>query len=169
MPIKPKSSEQESEFISRCMSEEKGAFPDNKQRYAVCKSYWDRKDQMSEEVYVLKPKKNENRGTYLTRCSSNKKMREQSPNMKERLFNCLNAFNSYYKYWAKLEEFGDIPKDSALAECIAREKAGGKDYRTAWASCTTKVVSPSTTIVLSDDDDDNLIIEPVLTWLPRYY
>jgi hypothetical protein len=161
MPIKPRSSETEQEFIGRCMSEEKESFPDEKQRYAVCKSYWD-KQEFQEEVYVLKPKKSENRGNYITRCSSNRKMKEQYPKMKERLFNCLNAFNSYYKYWAKLEEFGEIPKDSALGECITKERASGKDYRTAYASCSTKVVSPNTTVVLSDDDDD-LLIEPVWT------
>lgn len=41
MPVKPTASENESEFISRCMSEEKSSFPDVPQRYAVCKSKWD--------------------------------------------------------------------------------------------------------------------------------
>jgi hypothetical protein len=41
MPVKPTASENESEFISRCMSEEKSSFPDIPQRYAVCKSKWD--------------------------------------------------------------------------------------------------------------------------------
>jgi hypothetical protein len=42
MPVKPTASENESEFISRCMSEEKSSFPDQAQRYAVCKSKWDK-------------------------------------------------------------------------------------------------------------------------------
>lgn len=33
---------EEQKFISECMSELKGEFPDEKQRYAVCKSKWDR-------------------------------------------------------------------------------------------------------------------------------
>jgi hypothetical protein len=41
MPVKPTGSENEQDFIGRCMSEEKGSFPDNLQRYAVCKSKWD--------------------------------------------------------------------------------------------------------------------------------
>lgn len=44
MPIKPTSSENEQEFIGRCMSEEKESFPDNPQRYAVCKSKWDKEN-----------------------------------------------------------------------------------------------------------------------------
>jgi hypothetical protein len=46
MPIRPGKSENEEQFISRCMSEESEAFPDEPQRYAVCKSYYDR-DKMS--------------------------------------------------------------------------------------------------------------------------
>ena len=42
MPIRPGQSENEQEFIGRCMSEESSSFPDEPQRYAVCKSYWDR-------------------------------------------------------------------------------------------------------------------------------
>lgn len=44
MPVKPTSSENEQEFIGRCMSEEKESFPDNTQRYAVCKSKWDKEN-----------------------------------------------------------------------------------------------------------------------------
>jgi hypothetical protein len=43
MPIKPESNETEQEFISRCMSVEKGALPQEDQRLAVCYSYWDKK------------------------------------------------------------------------------------------------------------------------------
>jgi hypothetical protein len=46
MPVKPTSAENEDQFIGRCMSEEKDSFPDETQRYAVCKSKWDR-DNMS--------------------------------------------------------------------------------------------------------------------------
>jgi len=42
MPIRPGKSENEEQFISRCMSEESESFPDEPQRYAVCKSYYDR-------------------------------------------------------------------------------------------------------------------------------
>lgn len=41
MPVKPTAGENEQDFIGRCMSEEKDSFPDNIQRYAVCKSKWD--------------------------------------------------------------------------------------------------------------------------------
>jgi hypothetical protein len=46
MPIRPGKSENEEQFISRCMSEESESFPDEPKRYAVCKSYYDR-EQMS--------------------------------------------------------------------------------------------------------------------------
>lgn len=42
MPISIKSGETEDQFIGRCMSAEKSSFPDEDQRYAVCKSMWDR-------------------------------------------------------------------------------------------------------------------------------
>ena len=44
MPIKPGKTENEQEFIGRCMSEESESFPDESQRYAVCKSKWDREN-----------------------------------------------------------------------------------------------------------------------------
>ena len=115
----------------------------------------------TEEIFVLKPTKHENRGKYLERCSRNNRMRLQHPNMRERLNACLHGFNSFYKYWNKMEDFAGIPEDSALGECITTEKARGADYRTAYATCSTKVVSPSGPVVLSEDDN-NLIEEPVL-------
>jgi hypothetical protein len=42
MPVLPTASESEQDFISRCMSEENQSFPDESQRYAVCKSKWDK-------------------------------------------------------------------------------------------------------------------------------
>ena len=42
MPIRPGKSENEEQFISRCMSEESESFPDEPQRYAVCQSMYDR-------------------------------------------------------------------------------------------------------------------------------
>ena len=50
MPVKPKSSETEQEFISRCMSEEKESFPETDQRYAVCKSKWDKENMATEDI-----------------------------------------------------------------------------------------------------------------------
>ena len=41
MPVLPTASESEEDFIGRCMSEENASFPDEAQRYAVCKSKWD--------------------------------------------------------------------------------------------------------------------------------
>lgn len=42
MPVNIKSGETEDQFIGRCMSIENESFPDEAQRYAVCKSIWDR-------------------------------------------------------------------------------------------------------------------------------
>lgn len=50
MPIKVKSNETEQEFISRCMSEEKDALPEQDQRLAVCYSYWDKKEMATEDI-----------------------------------------------------------------------------------------------------------------------
>jgi hypothetical protein len=164
MPIpKRESGEDKDKFVSRCISsiiDEYG----QEQAAAIC--YTKSEEKMSKstpkdetEVFVLKPKKNENRGLYLSRCLSNSRMKSQMPNRIERGNFCLNSFNSYYKYWAKLEDFADVPEDSALGECIAYERAkGGVDYRTAYARCATKSVSPNVPIVMSGD---NLIIEPV--------
>ena len=44
MPVKPTSAESEDQFIGRCMSEENDSFPDETQRYAVCKSKWDKEN-----------------------------------------------------------------------------------------------------------------------------
>jgi hypothetical protein len=43
MPIKPGSSENEQEFIGRCMSEETKDYPQD-QAYAICQSKWDRRE-----------------------------------------------------------------------------------------------------------------------------
>lgn len=162
MPIpNRKEGEELNKFISRCISSIIDEY-DRSQAAAIC--YSKSREKLShevEEVYVLKPKKSENRGLYLTRCMKNNKMRLQFPSMKERGAFCLSSFNEFYKYWQKQEDFGDIPKDSALGQCIAREKAKGANYKIAYAVCSTKVVSPNTTINLEEDDDD-LLIEPVI-------
>lgn len=151
MPIpKPKEGEQEQEYISRCARAIADEYPDNAQRIAVC--YSKLREKMSkEELFVLQPKKNENRGAYLSRCSKNGKMRGQFPNMKERMGYCLNSFNAYYKYWAKMEDFGEVPKDSALGVCIAKKKAQGVEYKQAYRECASKVVVQPGPIVLAED------------------
>ena len=65
MPITPRKSENEEEFIGRCMSEEKDSFPDETQRYAVCKSKWDAEN-LSEELPAVKG--GETLETYIRRC-----------------------------------------------------------------------------------------------------
>jgi hypothetical protein len=110
------------------------------------------------EVFVLKPKKSENRGRYLQRCSAHPKMKEEFKDMKDRMGFCLSSFNEYYKYWARIEEFGEEDtKETILGDCIAKKKAQGLDYREAYARCASSVVVPNTPIVMSDD----LLIEPV--------
>ena len=44
MPIARKKGEPEKDFISRCMSEIASEYPDQDQRYAVCKSYSDKQE-----------------------------------------------------------------------------------------------------------------------------
>jgi hypothetical protein len=163
MPKARQKGESEKDFISRCMSEIKGEFPDTSQRYAVCKSYSDKAEQKmkQEELFVLTPKKNENRGMYLKRCSSNSKIRTQFVSLKERSAFCLSSFNEYYKWWNKIE-MSEVPEDTVLGECIAENKSRGLNYQEAYARCSTKIGSPALgagqSINLSDDE---LIIEPV--------
>ena len=40
MPLPTPSGESQQEFISRCMSELQGEFPDQEQRLAVCYTQW---------------------------------------------------------------------------------------------------------------------------------
>lgn len=71
MPVKPTGSENEQDFIGRCMSEEKDSFPDESQRYAVCKSKWDAENMslaIEDTSELIEPKPNEGRDQYLRRC-----------------------------------------------------------------------------------------------------
>lgn len=158
MPIpKPDSGEQENEFISRCVRAIIDEY-DRDQALGICYSQYRRKEEMSKkkDIYIIQPRKSENRGKYLSRCSNNGKMKAQFPNMKERMGFCLNTFNEYYRYWSKLE-FSDVPKDSALGMCIAKEKSKGFDYKEAYAHCASKVVVQPGPINLAED----LLVEPV--------
>jgi hypothetical protein len=113
------------------------------------------------EVFVLSPRKSENRGKYLQRCSAHPKMKEQYQDRKERAIFCLTSFNEYYKWWVKMEEFGEQDtKGTALGSCITKKKSQGIDYKQAYRECASKVVVTSGPIVLSEDTD-NLLIEPV--------
>jgi hypothetical protein len=49
MPINPGQTENEEEFISRCMSEETANY-EGDQAYAICKSKWDNKEEMRKNV-----------------------------------------------------------------------------------------------------------------------
>ena len=165
MPKSRRKDESEKDFISRCMKEVMDEYPDISQRYAVCKSYSDRseKKMAQEEIFILTPRKSENRGMYLTRCSKHGRIKSQFKDLKERLNFCMSSFNEYYKYWAKIE-MAKVPEDTALGECIAREKAKGFTYQEAYAHCATKVgtkpLEPGEAIVLSED----LLVEPVMTF-----
>ena len=161
MPTPREKDETEKDFISRCMSETKGEYPDTAQRYAVCKSYADKSSEKmkKQDLFVLVPKKSENRGKYLARCSAHPQIKGQFSPLKERLAYCLTSFNEYYKYWTKIEAFAEVPSDTALGDCIAKEKAKGFDYKESYAHCASKVVVQPGPVVLSED---NLLIEPVL-------
>lgn len=154
MPIPNiKEGEQEKDFISRCVKSIIDEY-DRDQAVAIC--YSKIREKMSEsepESFVLQPRKAENRGSYLTRCSRNSKMKSQYPDLKERMGMCLNAFNAYYKYWAKIEEFAEIPKDSILGMCITKNKARGLSYQESYARCATKSVSPNVPVVLAEEID----------------
>ena len=163
MPIpKPESGELEQDYIGRCMSKLKDEYPDQSQRYAICISQYQMKEEMSkkEKIFVLQPRKSENRGMYLSRCSNNSKMKSQFPLMKERMGFCLNSFNEYYKYWNKMD-FAEVPEDSALGLCIAKMKSKGFDYKESYARCATKIGSPALGAGQSINLSDDLLVEPV--------
>jgi hypothetical protein len=158
MPIpKPETGENESQFVSRCISKIIDEY-DQSQAAAICYNSYRTKEEMSKKdaIFIIQPRKAENRGQYLTRCSNNSKMKNQYPVMKKRLGFCLNSFNEYYRYWNKLD-FEEVPTDSALGTCIAKNKSKGFDYKEAYARCASKVVVPNTPVVMND----NLLIEPV--------
>lgn len=159
MPIpKPSTGEKEQEFVSRCISSIIDEY-DQSQAAAICyKTY---REEMSEEkeVFVLSPRKKENRGSYISRCSAHSKIKSQFPNMKERLGFCLNAFNEYYRYWNRMEDFSEADtKGTAIGACIAKKKSQGLDYKAAYARCASKVVVQPGPIVM---EEDNLLVEPV--------
>lgn len=58
MPVKPTGDETEQDFIGRCMSEEKDSFPDQAQRYAVCKSKWDAENMSAIKMNINEAKAN---------------------------------------------------------------------------------------------------------------
>lgn len=158
MPIpKPEGGETESQFVSRCISKIIDEY-DQSQAAAICYNSYRTKEEMSKKdaIFVLQPKKTENRGQYLSRCSNNSKMKQQYPVMKKRLGFCLNSFNEYYRYWSKLE-FEEVPENSALGNCIAKQKSKGFDYKEAYARCASKVVVPNVPVVM----EDNLLVVPV--------
>jgi hypothetical protein len=163
MPIpKPKSGEKEDVFIPRCIRQIIDEYT-KEQAYVICKGQID-KDEMKEqeEIFVLKPKKNQNRGSYLSYCSANLKMKEQFPNMKDRMGQCLHAYNSYYRYWSKLEDFAESNTEGTiLGDCIAKQRAAGLDYKEAYARCASKVVVSPTGGLNPVVMESNLIVEPV--------
>jgi hypothetical protein len=140
MPIPtPDKGEKTDEFLPRCMKAISGEYG-REQAYAICQKKVANRS-MSEELFVLKPKKSESRGKYLTRCSQHAEMRKQFPGMKERMNECLHGFNSYYKYWSRLEEFGseDHP-DVKFEGCMSNYKAQGKDYKEAYTMCMSELI-----------------------------
>jgi hypothetical protein len=158
LPTK-KDGETDSEFISRCVVKVADEFPSFEQRLAVCYSQLEKttmSKQKDKDTFVIQPRRKENRGMYLKRCSSNSKMREMYPMMKERMGYCLNAYSEFYRWWGKFDDM-NIPTESTLGRCIARKRSTGVEYKEAYKQCASKVVVPNTPIVLNED----LLIEPV--------
>ena len=143
MPIpNPEKGEKTDEFLSRCIKAIADEYT-REQAYAICQKKVDNRNMSkeSEEVFVLTPKKAENRGAYLSRCQSHQKMKSQYPNMKERMGNCLNSFNAYYKYWSRLAEFGsEEHPDVKFEGCMSKYKASGKDYKEAYTMCMAELL-----------------------------
>jgi DNA-binding ferritin-like protein (Dps family) len=140
MPIPtPQKGERTDEFLSRCIKAISGEYPSD-QAYAICQKKIENRS-MSEEMFVLKPKKSESRGMYLTRCSQHSEMKKQFPSMKTRMNECLHSFNSYYKYWNRLEEFeSEEHPDMKFEGCMSKHKALGKDYKEAYTMCMSELI-----------------------------
>jgi len=143
MPIPtPNKGEKTDDFLSRCKKSISNEYP-SEQAMAICYEKVKNRtmSEETEEVFVLTPKKAENRNSYIKRCSSHQKMKTQYPSMKERLNNCMHSYNSYYKYWARLEEFGseDHP-DVKFEGCMSKYKASGKDYKEAYTMCMSELI-----------------------------
>jgi len=143
MPIPTKNPDEKTdEFISRCMKSISDEYA-HEQAYAICQNQLSKQEMSkdTEEVFVLAPKKSENRNSYIKRCSSHQKMKGQYPSMKTRLGECMHAYNSYYKYWSRLEEFGseDHP-DVKFEGCMSEHKASGKDYKEAYSMCMSELI-----------------------------
>lgn len=51
--VEPKKGENKDDFIARFMSETKEEYPDNKQRYAIALSYWDRRKKVKDSEMVI--------------------------------------------------------------------------------------------------------------------
>lgn len=57
MPLpEPRKSEEHDEFVSRCMDETTGEFPDEDQRYAVCERQWEQDDMKTRAWYQINAK-----------------------------------------------------------------------------------------------------------------
>jgi hypothetical protein len=68
-------------------------------------------------------------------------MKGQYPSMKTRLGECMHAYNSYYKYWSRLEEFGsEEHPDVKFEGCMSKHKASGKDYKEAYSMCMSELI-----------------------------
>ena len=149
MPIpSPKKNERTDEFLPRCMKAISGEYP-RQQAYQICQEKLTNRNmsKQTKDIFILKPKKSENRGKYLQRCSAHPKMKEQFGSMKERMAHCLNAFNSYYSYWNKLEKFSEDSFEARFEGCMSEQKAKGSDYKESYQYCSMKM--------------EDLIVEPV--------
>jgi hypothetical protein len=111
MPINPESKETEQEFISRCMSEEKDSFPETIQRYAVCKSIWEKDNMTTEEAqqggvvnpgsfartkFEYPPKSKEKLNDYMSRCMSDDIVREKKKDRGVRAGFCYTQYTQRY-------------------------------------------------------------------------
>lgn len=111
MPIKPGETENEDEFISRCMGIETEDYEQD-QAYAICKSKWD--NRMSEEVseesqqggvvsagfgktkFMYPVKRNEKLNEYMSRCMSDSLVREKKPDRGVRAGFCYTNYQNKY-------------------------------------------------------------------------
>lgn len=114
MPVKPKSDETEQDFIGRCMSEEKESFPETDQRYAVCKSKWDNREEMESEEdenaqqggvvsagfgrtkFEYPPTSKETMSNFMARCMSDDMVRERKQDRAGRASFCYSQYQQKY-------------------------------------------------------------------------
>lgn len=125
MPIKPKSSETEQEFISRCMSEEKESLPEQDQRLAVCYSYWTKEGMATEDTTDIEDDLETETAEGFTYATKESEDFATLPTT-----DCMEKHKSagYTEQYAKQACSGPKPNDAQQGGVVMSEEFGRKKF-----------------------------------------